>query len=127
MSGFWIFMAIMALLAPGIMIGFGAYSYRHAPDQINAVFGYRTTRSMKNKDTWDFAHHECGRLWKQLGWLLAPLSLAAMLFSLGKSTEYIGYFGIAVMGVQLVVMIGSIFSVESALKRTFDQNGQRRR
>ena len=49
--GFWIFMLIMDLLIPVTMIGFGSYFMKNAPKEINAVFGYRTSMSMKNKDT----------------------------------------------------------------------------
>ena len=57
--GFWIFMLIMDLLIPFTMIGFGKMFLKKAPDQINYVFGYRTSMSMKNQDTWVFAHHYC--------------------------------------------------------------------
>ena len=58
--GFWIFMLIMDLLLPFTMIGFGRYFMKKAPKEINSVFGYRTSMSMKNKDTWEFAHKYCG-------------------------------------------------------------------
>ena len=60
--GFWIFMLIMDLLLPFTMIGFGRYFMKKAPKEINSVFGYRTSMSMKNKDTWEFAHKYCGDL-----------------------------------------------------------------
>ena len=62
--GFWIFMLIMDLLLPFAMIGFGRYFMKKAPKEINSVFGYRTSMSMKNKDTWEFAHKYCGKFVK---------------------------------------------------------------
>ena len=53
--GFWIYMLIMDLLVPVTLIGFGKYFKTKAPKEINAVFGYRTSMSMKNRDTWEFA------------------------------------------------------------------------
>ena len=50
--GFWIFMLIMDLLLPFTMIGFGRYFMKKAPKKINSVFGYRSSMSMKNKDTY---------------------------------------------------------------------------
>ena len=35
---------------------------KKAPKEINSVFGYRTSMSMKNKDTWEFAHKYCGKV-----------------------------------------------------------------
>lgn len=61
--GFWLFMLIMNLLIPFSMIGFGRYFLKNAPKEINAIFGYRTTMSMKNNDTWEFAHKYCGKIW----------------------------------------------------------------
>ena len=45
--GFWIFMLIMDLLLPFTMIGFGRYFMKKAPKEINSVFGYRTSMSIK--------------------------------------------------------------------------------
>ena len=47
--GFWIFVLIMDLLIPCVMIGFGKYFMKKAPNEINAMFGYRTSMSMKKK------------------------------------------------------------------------------
>ena len=49
------------------MVGFGYYFYRHAPKEINDIFGYRTRMSMLNEDTWQFAHHYAGKLWFKWG------------------------------------------------------------
>ena len=43
-------MLIMDLLIRVTMIGFGRYFMKNAPKEINAVFGYRISMSMKNKD-----------------------------------------------------------------------------
>lgn len=126
MTGFWIFMVIMALLIPAIMVVFGLVFRNHAPKTINSLYGYRTTRSMKNRETWEFAHRVCGRLWLRVGAVLAPVSLLSMLLCLGRDTNTAGVFGIVIVTVQTAVLIGSIFPVEAALKRTFDDNGFRR-
>ena len=49
--GFWIFMLVMNLLIPATMAGFGRAFLKKAPGKINYAFGYRTSMSMKNKDT----------------------------------------------------------------------------
>ena len=71
--GFWIFMLIMDLLIPFTMIGFGYIFLKKAPKNINTLFGYRTTMSMKNKDTWEFAHKYCGKLWYVWGMILLSM------------------------------------------------------
>ena len=44
--------------------------WKHCPKHINGMLGYRTTRSMKNMDTWKFAHDYCGKLWWKIGWVM---------------------------------------------------------
>lgn len=73
--GFWIFMLLMNLMIPLTMIGFGRSFMKNTPKEINAVFGYRTSISMKNKDTWEFAHRYCGKLWYVCGLILLPITV----------------------------------------------------
>lgn len=124
--GFWIFMLIMDLLIPGIMIGFGSYFAENAPENINLLFGYRTPRSMKNRNTWEFAHHYFGKLWRVTGWILFPVSIAVMLLCLGKDISFIGAYGTAVCGIQTVLLLIPVFITEHALKQNFDEAGRRK-
>ena len=124
--GFWIFMLLMDLLIPLTMVVFGKMFMTKSPKNINVVFGYRTTMSMKNKDTWEFAHKYCGKLWLKCGLVLLPLSIVPLIFTFNKGTDIIGTVGGIVCVVQLILPIGSIFPTEAALKKTFDRNGIRR-
>lgn len=124
--GFWIFMLIMNLLVPLSMVIFGKLFLRNIPKEVNMGFGYRTKMSMKNKDTWQFAHQHCGKLWVRIGLVMLPLSIVAMVFFLGKDINTIGYAGGAVTIIQIAVMILSIFPTQRALKNTFDSNGDRK-
>lgn len=124
--GFWIFMLFMDLLIPLTMVAFGKVFMIKSPRNINPVFGYRTTMSMKNKDTWEFAHKYFGKLWFKCGLVLLPLSVIPLIFVFDKGTDIIGTVGDIVCIVQLVPLIGAIFPTEAALKKTFDKNGIRR-
>lgn len=112
--GFWIFMMIMNSLIPITMLGFGCYFKKNAPKEINHAFGYRTKSSMKNRDTWEFAHYYSGKLWQRIGLALLIVSVIAMLFAVGKSENVVGAFGGILSGVQLIFLIGSIFPTEIA-------------
>jgi len=124
--GFWIFMLIMDLLLPFTMIGFGRYFMKKAPKEINSVFGYRTSMSMKNKDTWEFAHKYCGKVWYACGMVMLPITVIFMLLVIGKNEDCVGSIGGIICGVQLIPLIGSIIPTEIALKKNFDKNGTRR-
>lgn len=123
---FWIFMFVCIIVVPVMMYILGKVFVNHPPKDINGVYGYRTTRSMKNQETWDFAHEFCGRLWVKLGKLLVFVSIVPMFFVIGKSDNVIGVMGLIISGFQLVVMLGSIVPTERALKGKFDKDGNRR-
>ena len=124
--GFWIYMLVMNLLIPLTMIVFGRMFLKKAPRNINFVFGYRTEMSMKNRDTWEFAHRYFGRLWFRLGLVLLPVSAVPMLFCLGRNDDTIGTVGAIAELIQMVILFIPVFSTESALKRAFDRQGNRR-
>ena len=119
-------MLAMNLLFPLIMIVMGRYFMKKSPKEINYIFGYRTNMSMKNKDTWDFAHKYFGKRWFRLGWLLIPISVIPMLFVIGKGEDIIGTVGMVVMVIDLILLIAPIFPTERALKKIFDKDGNKR-
>ena len=124
--GFWIAMFICNLLVPLLMIIFGRIMYNHAPKSINGVYGYRTSMSMKNEDTWKFAHDYCGRLWYKIGLIMLIPSVLVQLPFVKSSTDTIGIMTVVLETVQICVMIASIFPTEKALRKTFDKYGNRK-
>lgn len=124
--GFWIYMLIVSLIMPFLMIGLGGAFRKKAPKEINGVFGYRTSMSMKNRDTWEFAHHYFGRLWERLGWPALVVSAFVMVMTKGKSDDMIGLIGGGLCVLQLILLIGCIFPTEAALKKNFNKDGSRR-
>ena len=121
--GFWIFMLIVNLMITLSMIGFGYLFSKKPPKNINFVYGYRTSMSMKNSDTWTFAHHYCGKLLHRWGIIVLLVSIVAMCFLIGKDIDTIGKIGAIICFVQMIPLIGVIFPTERALRRTFDKNG----
>lgn len=83
--------------------------------------------SMKNKDTWEFAHHYYGKLWVMIGWLLLILTIIAMLFVIGYNKYFLGNFSLILCGIQVFFLIGPIIPTEIALKKNFDKNGNRKK
>lgn len=124
MLGFWIFMLLMDLLIPLMMIGIGRLFMKRPPKRINGIYGYRTKRSMKTQETWDFAHRYLGYLWFKIGLVLIPLSALPLIFVYGKDIELIGTVGAVVTLFEIVPMIVPIFPTERALKENFDEYGR---
>ncbi len=126
MQGFWLFMFVTSLLLPLAMLLFGQVFRRGIPEEVNSLFGYRTKRSRKNKDTWAFAHRYVGGLWLRLGVVLLLVTLAVMLFLRGEETDTVAWGGGALVVGQTLVLVLSIYPTEAALERTFDADGKRK-
>ena len=123
---FWWFILICDLIIPIILMIAGRTMWKHCPKNINTVFGYRTTRSMKNMDTWRFAHDYCGRLWLTIGLLmLIPSALIHIPFY-HSDENTIGIVSVVLMAIQCIVLVVSIFPTEAALKKAFHDDGTRR-
>lgn len=119
---FWILMFFCNLLIPVIMIIVGYLMYKHPPKKINAFYGYRTSRSMKNDETWKFAHDYCGRLWIKLGFVLIIPTIIAMLPFVHGSVKNIAIVTLIAQFIQVLVLILSVIPVESALKKNFEDD-----
>ena len=123
---FWFFMLIMNLLVPFTMIIFGRYFSKKAPKNINGLFGYRTSMSTKNKETWIFAHNYFGRIWFYRGSILLVISVVGMLFLIGKDKNIIGNYGLVLTVMQMLFLLSPIVPTEIALRKNFDEQGNRK-
>ena len=119
-------MVITLLLIPIIMIVVGKFYRDKAPGGINHFIGYRTTMSMKNDETWKFAHDKFSKVWYKWGLIMLPLSIVPMIFVIGKDEDTIGTLGTIITVVQLVPILASIVFTEKALKKNFDEDGNRK-
>ncbi len=120
---FWWFMVCFDLLIPLCMLIGGSIMQKHCPKKINAWFGYRTVRSMKNIDTWKFAHAYIGKLWWKIGWMLLVPSFLIHIPLYHASELLIAVIGLTLECVQLIAMLLSIVFTEKALKQTFHDDG----
>lgn len=99
---YWIYMLTMTMIIIGIIFA------KHYPAKINHISGYRTRMSMKNMDTWKYAHQVSSRLWFRCGIVLLPVTMICMLFLIGRSIDAISYGGLLITMIQLAVMILTI-------------------
>ena len=119
-------MLISDLLIPIIMVVGGRMMWKHCPKHINGMLGYRTTRSMKNMDTWKFAHDHCGKLWWKIGWLMMIPSALIHIPLYHRDKNMIGAAGGILITIQCIILIGSIYPTEKALQKHFNDDGTRR-
>ena len=126
---FWIFMLVMNLLIPLTMIIFG-YIYNKKPPQKPkskfAYSGYRTSMSMKNEETWEYANRFFGKLWFRFGIVLGLISIIPLFFVIGKDKDTVGFAGLIICYVQLAAMLLPVIPTEISLRRRFDKYGNRK-
>ena len=122
----WTMMLISCTLIPAMFAVIGLFFSKRAPKNINMLFGYRTDRSMKNRDTWEFAHKYFGRIVGLCGAIMLPIAFLVMLLCIGKGEDTTAIVGTATMTVELIALVLCIVPTERALKREFDDNGNRR-
>lgn len=123
--GFWVFMLFMAILCPVILIIMGLLFRKSGPKKINSIYGFRTAMSMKNRDTWEFAHRYCGRLSLYIGLIMLIPSVVPMLFVIGD-IKLSGIIGILICFIDMIPLFVIIVLTEKALQKTFDKDGNRK-
>ena len=126
---FWIFMLVMNLLTPLVMIIFGYIYSKKPPQKPKSKFaysGYRTSMSMKNEETWEYANRFFGKLWFRFGIVLGLISIIAFFFFIGKDKDTVGFAGMIICYVQLVAMLLPVIPTEISLRRRFDKYGNRK-
>lgn len=120
---FWWFILVCDLLVPFTMLIAGRMMWKHCPKHINGVVGYRTRRSMKNIETWKFAHDYCGQLWWKIGlWMIIPSVLVHVPFY-HSDEDAIGNVSLILVIIQCIVLVLSILPTEHALKKKFYDDG----
>lgn len=123
---FWLFTLAYSLLIPGSMLLLGRSLADNPPGEINGGYGYRTARSMKNRETWAFAQRYSGRFWVRAGRPVLAVSLVWMSLLLGRDTGTAGRSGLILTGLQMVPFLAVIPATERALKQQFDEFGRKR-
>lgn len=117
----FIFLFIMTMLVPLTLLLFGLHWKTHVPKDINSFYGYRTTMSMKNKDTWEFAHKYTAKVWVWCGILSGILStIPLFIYKDSKNFEQVD---IIIITFQTILICLTIIPTEVALKKKFDKNG----
>ncbi|MCQ6329888.1 SdpI family protein [Bacillus cereus] len=82
---------------------------KNPPTDINAAYGYRTKRSMKNKELWDAGNRYSAEVMKQNGFIMLLIgSVISILFRYPHTI-------IAIIVVMLLLIIRLFIQVESRL------------
>ena len=113
-------MTLLGFLIPALIIVFGLWLMKKPPQNRMGSFGYRTQRSRRSREAWEFANKLIGKYWLIEGLLLLPLS-ALLLWLLRGSLDEKAY--VSAVSVLLIAQTAFICIpiplVERALKEKF--------
>lgn len=102
------------LLVGGILKMAGFIQFIYPPKGINALYGYRTSSSMKTKERWDFAQKYSSKLMIKLGLIYMSSALFGLFL---KEHEAIA---LAIhLPFMLVIFVILIYKTEKNLKSKF--------
>ena len=107
------------LLFPSFLSGIifiitGFVMFKFPPKNINMLYGYRTTRSMKNQEQWDFSQKYSAKLLIFCGVFLILTSNISLLITINNKAK---------LFISLALIFGSVifllFKTENELKKRF--------
>ena len=87
---------------------------RFPPKGINGVYGYRTKRSMKNQESWDFAQAHANEMMRWMAFVFLAISALFYYFDISFYNDL--YIMISLFVILLGVMV---YQTERALKSRF--------
>mgnify|MGYP000969602677 FL=1 len=113
----------VSLMAPIFVLPFSYALYKRTPEKRNALYGFRTKRSLKSQATWIYANKFSGLLSMKISLALFPISIPISLYALHvNKIETVSIFSIYI---QLgIILIPTIAITQYNLKRKFDDNGK---
>lgn len=92
----------------------GIITYLFPPKNINHLYGYRTSSSMKSQEIWNFAQRFSSVKMIQMGLLLIVISTLKLFMDMSIELELI----LSIISIVLVIIV-LFFSVERAIKKQF--------
>ncbi|TYP99987.1 SdpI/YhfL family protein [Tenacibaculum adriaticum] len=102
----------------GLLFIFSLIFYFFPPKKINSLYGYRTNKSMKNEDVWQFAN----QFFTKQFIIYAAISLVAAVI-LAYINPKITWQPMVILLLSLAV---SVIKTEQALSQNFDDDGNRK-
>jgi len=108
-------MAIIILGITGPLFVFlGIFFAKFPPKKINHYYGYRTTRSMKSQEAWDFAQVYGAKKMFWAGWVMLAMGVMMLLLPFSENAK-----AILSVSTLIIVAVWMIVVTEKALKSKF--------
>ena len=109
---------LFGILLPAVLVLLSGFLWqRFPPKKINYLYGYRTQRSMRNQQTWDYANRIGPVMFIKTGIYLMIVDILAYWF---METNTAIFFSVVAMVVGLIV---GVIACEMKLAQHFDEKG----
>ena len=118
----FLFLLLIGSLIPTMLLFIGEILRKHPPRTISWYLGYRTARSMKSQEAWDYAQSRLGQLWRRLGLPLWIFSLLILLPFRDAPEDLQGLVLLVLTGGQLVALLSGIPRIEQELQERFRED-----
>jgi len=110
-------MKALLMILPHVVIAITAYYFRYNPPQeINPMMGYRTKRSMKSQEAWDFSQKYSANLLSN--WATASTIGLLINYFINKPEDPTN-FTITSVVLMVILVIGVVYFTEKELKNKF--------
>ena len=109
-------------ICPLIILVVGIVFWMYPPKKINEFYGYRTTRSRKSQEAWDFAQRYSAKLMTILSLAALIVAAAAHLFrnSLCINSDYLMQYDICItLLLPIILVLTPIVLTELELRKRF--------
>ncbi len=117
---FWIITLLLDLLIPVSVLINGLLYLKKPVKHINWLHGYRTERSMKNQETWEFAQRYFGSICYRCGTGLTLFTFILMFSAFRKTPKIISTLGNILGITECLMMVCILFPTERALKKRYN-------
>ncbi len=111
---------ILPALTGMIFVIVGFIMYKFPPKEKNALYGYRTTSSMKSKERWVFAQEYSSLEMIKAGVILSLSGVLGLIFNPGGKTGM--FLGLGLLILMVVILF---IRVERAIKNTFEKESNK--
>lgn len=114
----YILLVLLGYILPMTLFIIGLIFSKYPPKKINSFSGYRTTRSMKNIDTWNEANKYSSKLLLKLSLLLLAVTTFGIILA-GNSFDLMAVVILSSVVLGVILVIVTIIKTESHLKKEF--------
>jgi uncharacterized membrane protein len=94
---------VLPMLLFFVFLSIGWYQSKYPPKSINSLYGYRTARSMKSQENWDYAQSMSARMMMAFAYYLG-----SSLIAISMTAMYLGFPFESIIPMQLVLMVISL-------------------